>query len=386
MKKVICTAVLGGFVLTGCGKTQDAAPMQEETSRAALASDPANATYVLDADVVALVDGKASRPAAPGSAERMETRVFGTPVAGDLDGDGDEDAALILIHRTGGSGSFYYLAAAIREAGGYRGTNAIFLGDRIAPQKVEIRNGVVLVNYADRLPGEPMTSSLGVRVTQYVALRDGELKAAEPFAPGMQWVEGWITLGHEVREFKPCDGQVALWLDPSSPAFQAIKVAYDRTLRPGGQPYSPVFMTLSGQRGAPPKDGFGREYEGSFLAGHWLQVWPRGSCKPDQIQVSAPAAGDVIQSPLLIRGRASGKWFFEGDFPIHLKDAGGHVLATAIAKAKGPWMTQEFVPFEARLEFKPEPQPRRGTLVLVKDNPSDDRSLDDAVELPVFYQ
>ncbi len=81
--------------------------------------------------------------------------VFGEPKYGDLDGDGDEDSALVLSFDNGGSGIFYYVALAARGAnGGYTGTSAVLLGDRIAPQTLEIRNGRAIVNYAVRGEGE----------------------------------------------------------------------------------------------------------------------------------------------------------------------------------------------------------------------------------------
>ena len=46
--------------------------------------------------------------------------------------------------------------------GGYAGTDGVLLGDRIAPQTTEMsqnpnHKNVIIVNYADRAPGEPMT-------------------------------------------------------------------------------------------------------------------------------------------------------------------------------------------------------------------------------------
>ena len=117
------------------------------------AFDPLNATYVIDGQSVALVDGKAQAPAAPGSAEQVATTVFGQPVAGDLNGDGKSDAALMLVQDSGGSGTFYYIAAAINTPSGAIGTNAILLGDRIAPQNIAIQNGQIVANYADPQPG-----------------------------------------------------------------------------------------------------------------------------------------------------------------------------------------------------------------------------------------
>lgn len=89
---------------------------------------------------------------------------FGNEVKGDIDGDGDEDIAFLVTHEPGGSGTFFYLAGAIKEDGGYRGTHLMLIGDRIAPQTTEYRDlgapyGVrVIVNYADRGPGEPFTT------------------------------------------------------------------------------------------------------------------------------------------------------------------------------------------------------------------------------------
>jgi len=350
------------------------------------APDPANATYSIEGDAVTLVNGEAAREAAPGAAEKIETRLFGPPAWGDLDGDGDEDAALILLHRRGGSGSFYYLAAAIRAGQGFSGSNAVFLGDRIAPHDVQVRNGVVMASYADRRAGEAMAVTPTLASSRYLSLQAGKLAAAAPVGEGEQVTEGWVTLGHEVRAFRPCGEKEDLWLDPASEAFRAVSQAYAQALPAAAQPDTPVFMTLSGRLAAAPKGGSGRGYRAGFLAAQWLQAWPQGNCRADRIRVTTPLPGSVVRSPLRVSGRARGFWFFEADFPVHLKDELGHIVATGIAKAQAPWMTKDFVPFEATLRFDGPVRPRRGSLVLVKDNPSEDRSLDDAVELPLFYR
>jgi hypothetical protein len=80
-------------------------------------------------------------------------------------------------------------------------------------------------------------------------------------------------------------------------------------------------------------------------------------------------AGTHVSSPLHIAGEARGPWFFEGSFPVTLLDANGRVLARRPAQARGEWMTEEFVPFEAELTFS-QPTTPTGTLVLTRDNPS----------------
>ena len=73
--------------------------------------------------------------------------------------------------------------------------------------------------------------------------------------------------------------------------------------------------------------------------------------------------------PLVIEGEALGTWFFEGVFPIMLLDSNGNAVARHFAQAQGEWMTEDFVPFKAQIEFE-KPSTDTGTLILLKDNPS----------------
>ena len=94
---------------------------------------------------------------------------FGNEATGDLNGDGLPDTAFIFTQDGGGSGTFFYVAVHLNTAtNGYKDTNAVFLGDRIAPQTTEIKNGELIVNYADRRPTDPMTTAPSVGVTKYL--------------------------------------------------------------------------------------------------------------------------------------------------------------------------------------------------------------------------
>ncbi len=106
---------------------------------------------------------------------QIGTRYFGYDSKGDLNGDGVEDVAFLLTEDNGGSGTFYYVVVALGTDTGYVGTNAIILGDRIAPQSTEIQNDEVIVNYADRLPTDPMTAQPSVGVSRYFRITDGKL-------------------------------------------------------------------------------------------------------------------------------------------------------------------------------------------------------------------
>ena len=132
-------------------------------------SDYKNATYLIDGKPVTLVDGVSEVETAPGSASKTVTKYFGNEAKGDLNGDGTPDLAFLLTQEGGGSGTFYYVVAALQSADGtYTGTNGVLLGDRIAPQTTEYRDGEVIVNYAERAVGEPMSTAPSIGVSKYL--------------------------------------------------------------------------------------------------------------------------------------------------------------------------------------------------------------------------
>jgi hypothetical protein len=141
-----------------------------------IAADYKNATYIIEGQPVTLRNGVAEMELAPGSASKLVTRYFGNEAFGDLNGDGVDDVAFLLTQTAGGTGTFYYAVVALKTAGGYHGTNGIFLGDRVAPQTTELRNGQIIVNYAERKPDDPMAARPSVGVSKYLHLEGLELK------------------------------------------------------------------------------------------------------------------------------------------------------------------------------------------------------------------
>jgi len=106
--------------------------------------------------------------------------------------------------------------------------------------------------------------------------------------------------------------------------------------------------------------------------------------KSDLIVIETPKPGQVISSPIIIKGKARGNWYFEASFPARLVDANGKVLGIMPIQATGEWMTTEFVPFTATMNFSIS-STKTGTLILQKDNPSGLAVNDDELRIPVIF-
>jgi len=106
----------------------------------------------------------------------------------------------------------------------------------------------------------------------------------------------------------------------------------------------------------------------------------------DLIILDAPQPNDAIASPIAITGQARGNWFFEANFPVVLTDWNGLIIAEGYATALDDWMTTDFVPFRATLEFEKPTLYNNGSLILQKANASGLPEHDDALEITILFK
>ena len=147
-------ALAAGVVFTIVRISRDAAEVQSPPAQ--------NLAVTIGDQTFNLVDGAASKPAAPGSVGVETVRVVGEGVSGDIDGDGKPEAALLLADDPGGSGTFYYAVLAVNDGKSWHATNTLPLGDRIAPQGIEYAGGQFVYRFMERKPGEPMAAEPSV--------------------------------------------------------------------------------------------------------------------------------------------------------------------------------------------------------------------------------
>ncbi len=166
---LLAAAVLG--VGTACDRSPP------PTSAGALL----NAAYLsewAEEGVVTLTEGEYRAAAAPGSASEVLIALadFAT---GDLDGDGEEDAAVVLVERPGGSGTFYLLHALLSDGRETHDVSSRLLGDRIVVQAVRIEDGVIEADLLVRRPGEPVVARHSAPITTGFVLTNRGLLPAD---------------------------------------------------------------------------------------------------------------------------------------------------------------------------------------------------------------
>lgn len=139
-----------------------------------------DATYTVNGQKVTLINGMAETEAAPGSSSKVVTKFFGNEVEQDLNADGIPDIVFLITQTSGGIGIFYYVVGLIKTANGNVGSDAVFLGDRIAPQTTEIgKNNIIVVNYAERKAGESFAVQPSIGKSIWLLLDTKTMKFGE---------------------------------------------------------------------------------------------------------------------------------------------------------------------------------------------------------------
>ena len=281
MKKLFLIVIIAGAVAAGIYLLDNdtSAPTNKEINQTPeiLADSPLNSTYYFEGDEFKFLDGRSEIETSPNSTSKIVTEVFGEPIYGDVDFDGDEDAVLVFVQNSGGSGTFFYVGIALKKDGGYKGLNTVFLGDRIAPKDTQIQNGLVIHNYADRNLDEPFAVSPTIGISKYLLVENEIVKDISASDGLSRPFSGMLVIGHEVRSFKICGDSDASWIKGNSPALQKIISDFAQIMT-GNEPYTPAFAILTGQIMPKETDGFGADYENSFFAEAINSIKPGQTC------------------------------------------------------------------------------------------------------------
>jgi peptidoglycan/xylan/chitin deacetylase (PgdA/CDA1 family) len=142
-----------------------------------------SATYVIPPEMggpddgqIPLQDGVYGYTPVPGSASVERYLIYPGVAFGDIDGDANEDAVVILINVSSGSGNFYHLIP-VRNAGGQpQPLNATFIGDRVVVEQVLVVDGEEHLLFRTYRPEEPYGSTPTLHVARRYVLKEDTLQ------------------------------------------------------------------------------------------------------------------------------------------------------------------------------------------------------------------
>jgi hypothetical protein len=107
----------------------------------------------------------------PGAASGITVALIQS-ATGDLNGDHQEDAVVVLAINSGGSGTFIYLVPVINQSGQFQAAAGTLLGDRVAVHSMGIQDGVIRLNLLTHAPEDPLCCPSLERTIQYRLVGD----------------------------------------------------------------------------------------------------------------------------------------------------------------------------------------------------------------------
>ena len=149
---------------------------------------------------VKLVDGRwKGRPYGKGSASRPVVSLVGDlRVIGDLDGDGTDDAVVLLNYAPGGTGQLLHFAVVSRKNGKIQNVATALIGDRVQIRDVRIEPKRILVDVVQAGPKDAMccpgevttrgwTLEPGGKLSRFIVTAKPERLTLETIG-NMEWV------------------------------------------------------------------------------------------------------------------------------------------------------------------------------------------------------
>ena len=126
---------------------------------------------------VKLVDGKwKGRPYKKGSASRPVISLIGDfRITGDLDGDGTDDAVVLLNYAPGGTGQLLHLALMARKKGKIQNLATALIGDRVQIRDVRIEQKRIFVDVIQAGPKDAMCCPGEVTTREWTLEPGGKL-------------------------------------------------------------------------------------------------------------------------------------------------------------------------------------------------------------------
>jgi heat shock protein HslJ len=216
MKAIVLWAGVICLFVAGCSSPEEKVA---HGTTSPILTELKNATYVgvKQKSPVTLKDGVwEGEPYEEGASARPSVHFLRDfHLLGDLDGDGLEEAAVVLAANSGGTGGNMYLAVVGIRDGALKNIDTIFLGDRVQIRKAGILEGRLFMDILQAGPTDAMCCPGELAVKAWSLRNDKLIPMAATSAPvrlsleaiaGSEWVLSWWDL----EEKAPTEPEVTL--------------------------------------------------------------------------------------------------------------------------------------------------------------------------------
>jgi hypothetical protein len=253
-----------------------------------LPESPLDATYQVEGSELLFSGGHAELKNEE-SGDKMTFDVTSEPIFGDINGDGQEDALLILTAQGKDTEVAYYVAVALNDDGGYLGIDSVRLEERVAPREVRIQDEMVVVTYSKN--GETLTDSENQNEDSvsytYLTLMNVTMQHFTPMNETDEVYTGNIAYEGDEVTFTSCVSGTRYSVSPNSNSLVALETIYkERTSTTEAD--IPMYIVLSGTFVASSDSEEDSEATEMFEVSSILSVPKDGMCRVSRVVETEP--------------------------------------------------------------------------------------------------
>lgn len=153
---------------------------------------------------VTLVDGRwEGEPYEPGAASRPTVYlVDDLRLTGDVNGDSSDEAVVLLVQQSGGSGAFIYLAVVGHRNGTIESLDTTLVGDRIQLRGAEIDGGRIALEIVRHGPDDPKCCPGELATMEWEMTEQGLGTVGDSAATGRLTLDTIAEIEWTLREWK----------------------------------------------------------------------------------------------------------------------------------------------------------------------------------------
>ena len=280
--------------------------------------------------------------------ERDEILAFG-----DLDGDGSDDAALIISIYQGGTSTYRYLTAVLNDGGAATHMASTFVGLKVGIESVTIANGSILLRTTEQAPDDPSCCP-SLKMARTYRLAGNALQALSEASEGRltqeeidrrhTWVPPTPTPPRPSLDPERVDTALASALGLVQDAFYDWFVASDARAQFGSlegytsrYDFSPLRITIN--------EGYRNESQEALA--HTL-IWPLASLHAIDERGASPWSWNECIFDAIAAHAAQARWWLEKygasgkQNPTELEQWANGNLESYLDMSLGSWVRETY--------------------------------------------